>query len=283
MLVKAVQNPVEDPIIAILAGIGDSDTPFTELEVGSYLINHFSFEHVILGDWETYPELGKEIIAKGVLNPSMGLYEFGPYGVCDGPEQFWETELGKFIRESDRPFCVSFTHVAKADQPPDGGWRWHKWGSYIGKGEPQCEYLYDEEGFEDGIYTYHVFERKTVVNVPEIQEEIEEAQGVKKELAGRSELLKMQAQHNPNADIEALTKEIEELEKKKEDVEYEIHSAESRLSKMIAQKMRLNISSITLGKYWECPESPTGYCIYNHDEDPCHDNCLVCGDPEERK
>lgn len=32
-----------------------------------------------------------------------------------------------------------------------------------------------------------------------------------------------------------------------------------------------------------CLTSPIGFCIYNSEEDPCHDNCVRCGLPEERK
>lgn len=35
--------------------------------------------------------------------------------------------------------------------------------------------------------------------------------------------------------------------------------------------------------WWECADSPTGYCIYNPVDDPACDCCLFCGDPEERK
>lgn len=34
---------------------------------------------------------------------------------------------------------------------------------------------------------------------------------------------------------------------------------------------------------WNCPESPTGYCVYDHPYDLAHDHCLFCHDPEERK
>jgi hypothetical protein len=40
---------------------------------------------------------------------------------------------------------------------------------------------------------------------------------------------------------------------------------------------------LVIGDYWECPESPTGHCVYDRYEDPAHDNCIFCGDPEERK
>ena len=33
---------------------------------------------------------------------------------------------------------------------------------------------------------------------------------------------------------------------------------------------------------WECPESPTGQCIYDRFEDPFFDGCLVCGEPDDR-
>lgn len=45
-----------------------------------------------------------------------------------------------------------------------GGWRWHKWGTYIGTLDPQCEYLDDEDFGEDFKYVlcfhlYHVKEK----------------------------------------------------------------------------------------------------------------------------
>lgn len=33
----------------------------------------------------------------------------------------------------------------------------------------------------------------------------------------------------------------------------------------------------------ECVRSPTRQCLYDDEEDPSHDGCLVCGEPEERK
>lgn len=32
-----------------------------------------------------------------------------------------------------------------------------------------------------------------------------------------------------------------------------------------------------------CDKSPTKSCVYAHYDDPCHDDCLYCGNPEERK
>lgn len=42
------------------------------------------------------------------------------------------------------------------------------------------------------------------------------------------------------------------------------------------------VRRVDLG-FWECPDSPRGMCYYDDFEDPCHDSCLVCGQPAERK
>ena len=36
---------------------------------------------------------------------------------------------------------------------------------------------------------------------------------------------------------------------------------------------------------WKCDSglSPDGWCWYDHEVDPCHDDCLFCHEPEERK
>ena len=80
---------------------------------------------------------------------------FGSYGVCDSIEQM--LERCPMLETSDRKFAVGFTLVRKADQSPQGGWRWHKWGEYIGTQEPKCEYLYDEPVIEQA-YCYNVIE-----------------------------------------------------------------------------------------------------------------------------
>lgn len=72
--------------------------------------------------------------------------------------QFLDHEVGKWVVDSERRFVVAFTRVRREDQPADGGWRWHKWGQYIGKHEPRCEYLYDEDGIDE-VYCFHVYER----------------------------------------------------------------------------------------------------------------------------
>ena len=89
--------------------------------------------------------------------PMPGFVDWNPpaYGVCDGHEQFMR-KFGKILEDDERTFCVGFSHCAK--EPGVQGWRWHKWGEYIGEGEPECEYLADEEGFEDGVWGFFILQ-----------------------------------------------------------------------------------------------------------------------------
>ena len=44
----------------------------------------------------------------------------------------------------------------------------------------------------------------------------------------------------------------------------------------------LNAEQIQVRFVHDCPDSPTRHCIYRED-DHCRDECIFCGDPEERK
>ena len=83
--------------------------------------------------------------------------EYKFYGVCDSPDQFM-TSLGKVIQKLQQKFAVVFTIIRKIDQSSSGGWRWHKWGEYIGEKKPECEYLYDEDDSISEVYIYHIYE-----------------------------------------------------------------------------------------------------------------------------
>lgn len=61
-------------------------------------------------------------------------------GVADDTNQIVE-----YMEKTGFSNCVVFiTPIYKDQQTPTGGWRWHKWGQYIGKHKITSEYLYDE-------------------------------------------------------------------------------------------------------------------------------------------
>lgn len=130
----------------ILNAIGQGGTP-NEVEKGIYLMNGFSLGNDIKNLKDAYVNFETE----------DGEEWLGSYGVSDSIEQVKE-KYAQWLNDPKRDFCISFTEVVKADQSPEWGWRWHKWGDYIGTKEPQYEYLYDEGDDIQSVFVYHIYE-----------------------------------------------------------------------------------------------------------------------------
>lgn len=111
-----------------------------KISKGFYLCQHWNFE-VYLSEPNQWPDLPCD--------------DVWCYGVCDNPQQL--LARAPWLETDERRFVVSFVKLDKADEPPEGGWRWRKWGEYIGTQSPQCEYLADEPEIET-VYTYHIYE-----------------------------------------------------------------------------------------------------------------------------
>lgn len=134
MLVSEPRALFLDPILCALA----EGKPGQELRPGVYEIHHFGGSH-FLRDYDSWPET-----------------TVGPYGVCDNLDNL--LEKCPELENSDRQFVVTLTRIRKDDQPPEGGWRWHKWGGYIGSQDTQCEYLYDEPEIDE-VLCFHIYEK----------------------------------------------------------------------------------------------------------------------------
>lgn len=99
-------------------------------------------------------------------NNNPPLYEYYPwstlpsYGVCDNYQQILK-EYPELEADKERHYTIGLTPVMKEHEPPNGGWRWHKWGPYIGTQESKAEYLYDEPTITL-IYTYTIIELKDI-------------------------------------------------------------------------------------------------------------------------
>lgn len=149
MTLKTPARGPEDPLGALLgfATNGKIEDPI-EHAPGVIEINHWN------------PEMLGYQIAKG-YDPEhwerLQALRICEFGVVDSPTQFL-ARFGSTLEEAPTDYAVFMVHVRKDTQDPRGGWRWHKWGEYVGEGEPTTEYLYDEPGFPDGVYTFHVYE-----------------------------------------------------------------------------------------------------------------------------
>ena len=78
------------------------------------------------------------------------------YGVCDNYRQVLEYHK-ELLNDTDKNYVIGMSTVNRKDEPEDGGWRWHKWGEYIGTQDPQHEYIYDDKHI-DTVYCYHIYE-----------------------------------------------------------------------------------------------------------------------------
>jgi len=125
-----------------LAIFGGKDGPDL-IEKGVYKSPGFNNEYFLDGDYEKFISLS-------------GLGYPDSYGVCDDYSQI----LNHFpvILNSKREFVIFVTPILKSEEPETGGWRWHKWGEYIGMQNPTMEYLADEPNI-DKVYVFEVFEK----------------------------------------------------------------------------------------------------------------------------
>ena len=82
-----------------------------------------------------------------------------------------------------------------------------------------------------------------------------------------------------------IREKIKQLEGQKREIDYLI-------GLLIKPHVPGNVNNVSAGlvyswypisTFWDCKKSPIGCCMYNHNEDRCHDHCLFCGQPEERK
>lgn len=116
------------------------DDYITELQEGCYEIDNFGCSAWPPG-YEQYPRFKSHRC----------------YGVCDNLEQILQT-IPEITEDQNRQFIITLTPVLKKLQSDGGGWRWHKWGEYIGTQKPTAEYLYDEPEIEK-VYVFHIYEK----------------------------------------------------------------------------------------------------------------------------
>lgn len=142
MLVDAKFRRPDQTMSMILALAGGGGPVIPErIGEGMYLCGHWSIDQLTA-------------VRKRYLEDEWTSLDFATSGVCDTPEQAVE-KLG--LRDRPEHVFVTFVRIRRDDQPRSGGWRWHKWGDYIGDKEPQFEYLHDEPDIEE-VYTFSVYE-----------------------------------------------------------------------------------------------------------------------------
>lgn len=126
------------------AGLGLSRSEFIEMENLTY-------------DDEYYAMVKEWFVGENGLRFPVDMDS--QYGVADNIEQIKE-HYKEWIEKSDWVIEVNPVYQEKENAGKGGGWRWHKWGEYIGKLNPQCEYLDDEDFGDDWqgyVLCYHIY------------------------------------------------------------------------------------------------------------------------------
>lgn len=83
---------------------------------------------------------------------------FHMYGVCDNATQvlsYYRKNIEFF--DKNKTYIIMLTPIFKKNESKNGGWRWCKWGQYIGVQNPKSEYLYDEDDI-DMVYVFDIKE-----------------------------------------------------------------------------------------------------------------------------
>lgn len=140
----------DDPFLGKLLFLLADEKKTERLSQGIYLCGHFNFEMEFRD-----PEADNFELNHPNFESADGEY-FGCYGVCDSPEQL-SAKLPDEVTKGGTPYVISLVRLDKSTQPAEGGWRWHKWGQYIGEQKQTTEYLYDEPEVET-VYTYHIYQ-----------------------------------------------------------------------------------------------------------------------------
>lgn len=83
------------------------------------------------------------------------------YGVADNIEQIKEY-YKRQIENKNEKYIISLSPVFqdKENKGKEDGWRWHKWGPYIGELDSKYEYLDDEDfgpDFQGYVICFHCY------------------------------------------------------------------------------------------------------------------------------
>ena len=112
------------------------------------IVDDYGMINIKDGSYKSTKDLGTNF--KGIDWENLS----STYGVADNISQI-KNKFSKAIESEKDQYVISVTEVRKDEQSEQGGWRWHKWGQYIGTQDRQCEYLADEKNIES-IYCFNI-------------------------------------------------------------------------------------------------------------------------------
>lgn len=144
--------------------LNDRFIPYAEINYGDLIVIEDDYRNDFDGIYVCELNINRTIEAltnyKEKRNLNSPIY-WCNYGVCDNASQvlnYYDSLYEQFKDYMEnKKFVILLTPIIRKHQPEYGGWRWNKWGRYIGKFESKCEYLYDETGI-DYVYCFTILE-----------------------------------------------------------------------------------------------------------------------------
>lgn len=142
-----------------------SSHPDNHIETGVYRCGcdfNFGLNEFIETNKLTYEDQYESMVTEwrvSATNRKFPVDMLEQYGVADNIEQI-KAYYKDWIEKSDWVITVTPVYQNKQNAGKGGGWRWHKWGEYIGKLNPECEYLDDEDFGDDWqgyVLCYHIY------------------------------------------------------------------------------------------------------------------------------
>lgn len=136
-----------------------------EIVAGVFVTNDYNLHHVFgtrglsLADTDRLHRFNsKGVVASYAFTEAAGAMLFSrkslpAYGVADSVAQIL-TKYRAAIERQDQQLTLVCTYVFR---DTENDWRWAKWGKYIGKRRPRCEYLRDEPNI-DHVVCYRWFD-----------------------------------------------------------------------------------------------------------------------------
>lgn len=121
--------------------------------------------------YETYKHWPASSLAFGVSDNATQVikhlqHALETYLTKDNTHSFFiqGKRLYEFLTNNpDAVYLIRFYPVFNHHDGKASGWRWHKWGPYLGKHTPKCEYL-DEEKNIDYVLLWHLYPLKKKEN-----------------------------------------------------------------------------------------------------------------------
>ncbi len=171
ILINTTVNLTEyltDTDMNVLLSKGEYAFPIERKEAGVYETGLNFNIHIgnlcAYKDWSGMPDLDDDMTEEQIQEKVKRYQRAGSVSPADVRRWCSKNEVGVAdnyqqvlaayplaVQHPTRRFCLSVTPIRRSEAPAKGGWRWKKWGRYLGTQEPAADYIADEPIIEEVV------------------------------------------------------------------------------------------------------------------------------------